>query len=196
MRVEFGFRVFIEWPAKIKPRVTDYPASTMDIFPTIVDILGLDRNVMLNKIDGASLKALFDKDIKKRNSLIPFRYTSNAAIIDNDFKMLMLNGKYELYDLKNDLKESKNLMQEKPEIATKMKKALDEMVASVSESEEGADYPGGITKERPTRMFWFESELYKHMFPELSKRGYDNWVNKVKKSQGNTKKNKSGKKKK
>jgi arylsulfatase A-like enzyme len=40
---EGGIRVpgIIEWPGHLKPQVTDFPASTMDIMPTIVDLLDL-----------------------------------------------------------------------------------------------------------------------------------------------------------
>ena len=31
----------IEWPAVVKPRITHFPACTMDLFPTVADILGL-----------------------------------------------------------------------------------------------------------------------------------------------------------
>ena len=44
---EGGIRVpaIIEWPARIKiPAVTEVPAGVIDIYPTLVDILQLDRH--------------------------------------------------------------------------------------------------------------------------------------------------------
>lgn len=43
---EGGIRVpaITEWPGKIKPAITDFPASTMDIMPTIVDLLDLEKD--------------------------------------------------------------------------------------------------------------------------------------------------------
>jgi arylsulfatase A-like enzyme len=193
---EGGIRVpgIIEWPTKIKARVTDYPASSLDIFPTIVDLLGLDKSVMLNVVDGDSLKPLFEKEIAKREKPIPFHYQGKSVIIDNDYKIMSMGkGNYELYNLKEDMKESKNLYGSQTEQAARLKALLDQLEKSVAKSVEGGDYPGGITKERPTRMFWFESELYKPMFEELKKRGYENWVNrangkqKVKKSKNKKK---------
>ena len=60
---EGGLRVpgIIEWPAVIKPRVTAHPASTMDIFPTIADILGLSKSVMLRTCRRHQLKTSFRK---------------------------------------------------------------------------------------------------------------------------------------
>ncbi|MFK7821895.1 MAG: sulfatase-like hydrolase/transferase, partial [Planctomycetaceae bacterium] len=54
---EGGIRVpgLIEWPGKIKPQVTDFPASTMDIMPTIVDLLELPDDSMLDVVDGESI---------------------------------------------------------------------------------------------------------------------------------------------
>ena len=58
---EGGIRVpgLIEWPARIQPAVTDIPAGTVDIFPTIAELLHLkiERPVPL---DGISLLPLFD----------------------------------------------------------------------------------------------------------------------------------------
>ena len=43
---EGGLRVpaIIEWPAKIQPRVSKYPACTTDMFATLSDIVGLDSS--------------------------------------------------------------------------------------------------------------------------------------------------------
>ena len=59
---EGGIRVpaIIEWPGKIKPAITDFPASTMDIMPTLVDLLDLPEDSMLPVVDGESIAALFD----------------------------------------------------------------------------------------------------------------------------------------
>ena len=38
----------------------------MDIFPTIVDILGLSKDNLLNPIDGISLRPMFNNDVDKR----------------------------------------------------------------------------------------------------------------------------------
>ena len=45
--MEGGIRVpsVIEWPSVIKSRISTYPSSTMDIFPTIVDIFPLSNPV-------------------------------------------------------------------------------------------------------------------------------------------------------
>ena len=79
---EGGLRVpaVIEWPAVIEPKISHYPASTMDIFPTIVDILGLSKDNLLNPIDGISLRPMFNNDVDKRIKKIPFRYKDHGVI--------------------------------------------------------------------------------------------------------------------
>ncbi|MGE9290008.1 MAG: sulfatase-like hydrolase/transferase, partial [Puniceicoccales bacterium] len=45
---EGGLRVpaIVEWPGTIEPRITQFNASTMDIFPTLVDVIGLPESSM------------------------------------------------------------------------------------------------------------------------------------------------------
>lgn len=72
---EGGLRVpgVIEWPVVIQPRVTNYPACAMDLFPTVADIVGLSDNTMIQPLDGLSLKPLFATELDQRNAPIGFR---------------------------------------------------------------------------------------------------------------------------
>jgi arylsulfatase A-like enzyme len=86
---EGGVRVpcIIEWPGRIKnPIRTKMPCSTMDIYPTVVDLLGLKIKNQVLPIDGVSLKELFDGKMEKRPKPIPFgNYndkTSTGSFID------------------------------------------------------------------------------------------------------------------
>lgn len=168
----------VEWPATIKtPRITRYRAGTVDIFPTIADVLGLPASVMLKPIDGTSLKPVFIAEVKERAKPLGFRHTKRAALIDGHFKILTQNitagaaGKFELYDLEADPTESKDLFTEKPEVAKRMQAALLAWNESVSASYAGKDYPEGKVdaKEPPTRD-WVNAAEYKPYLPELLKR--------------------------
>ena len=181
---EGGIRVpgIIEWPARIKPRVTDFPASTMDIFPTVVDLLGLPKSAMLDVVDGVSLKPLLAKDVGRRSKPIPFYFTRRAALIDNDLKIVcerIGKGPYRLFDLKADAKESKDLFAARPNDAKRMRAALDAMVASVDRSLVGADYPEGkVTREGPHGRFWFAIPEYQPYLKDWASRPeYKNWAN-------------------
>jgi len=65
---EGGLRVpaILEWPARIKkPRVTDVPCNTSDIYPTLLDILGIKMKKQ-PPLDGISLTKLIDGKMKSR----------------------------------------------------------------------------------------------------------------------------------
>jgi len=174
---EGGVRVpgIIEWPAVIKqPRVTRYPASTMDIFPTVADIVGLPRSAMLNLIDGDSLKPLLTREVGPRAKPIPFRYDGKAAFVDNRYKLVstdLAQGKFELYDLESDPKESRDITTEQPTIAKRLREQLLAFNASVEASIAGKDYPEGkVVPADPEPRFWAATPEYQRYLPEWSKR--------------------------
>jgi arylsulfatase A-like enzyme len=174
---EGGLRVpaVIEWPSGINtPRITRYPAGTVDIFPTLADIVQLPASAMLKPIDGMSLKPLFTADLKERAKPLPFRHQGRAALIDNRYKLVTQNlttGSFELYDLEADPKESKDLTAEKPEISRRMQKLLVEWNESVKASVAGKDYPEGKVHaaEPPTRP-WMTAPEYQKVLPQLRDR--------------------------
>ena len=176
---EGGLRVpaIVEWPARIKtPRVTRFPAATMDIFPTIADIVGLPAAAMLQPQDGISLKGLFTGQRTRREKPIPFCCLSNTALVDNDYKLIHLGKKkelqqYELYDLAADPKEEHNLYAERPEVARRMQAAMDAWKASVSASVAGKDYPEGkLMAGDPQPRFWTDVEAYRPYFDDWRQR--------------------------
>ena len=88
---EGGLRVpaIIEWPAVIKnEHISDFPAATMDIFPTIADIAGLPQSSMVHPVDGISITQLFEKEMGLRTKPIPFRMDNKGAWVDNDYKLV------------------------------------------------------------------------------------------------------------
>jgi arylsulfatase A-like enzyme len=171
---EGGLRVpaIIEWPKMIKPKVTNYPASTMDIFPTIADILNLPDTDLLKPIDGITLKPIFKNDLSNRDKRIPFRYKDQGALIDNNFKLVVTSidkEKFELYDLEKDFSESINLSSENPLIFNQMKIDYLKWSESIDSSQVGMDYPEGKVLNNPERHFWMNDDRYK---PYLNE-----WIN-------------------
>tara|TARA_R110002096_G_scaffold371455_11_gene564891 strand:+ start:2291 stop:3691 length:1401 start_codon:yes stop_codon:yes gene_type:complete len=160
---EGGLRVpgIIEWPSVIKPRITNYPAGTVDIFPTLVDIVGLPESVMLQPIDGVSIRPLFDGEIGPRETPLFFRHRSRGVIIDNTMKLHVTNDGIELYDLKADEKETTNLAVKMPEVADRMKAAYLAWEEGVNASVKGEDYPEGkVDPNQPERRFWKDDPAY------------------------------------
>lgn len=90
---EGGIRVpgIIEWPAQIrKPFATDIPCGTIDIYPTILDILGLQLDEQIRPIDGTSLLPLIEGRMHQRPEPMAFwKYVAgperhNEAYLDAD----------------------------------------------------------------------------------------------------------------
>lgn len=171
---EGGIRVpaIIEWPKMIKPKVTNYPASTMDIFPTIADILNLPDTDLLKPIDGITLKPIFKNNLSNRDKRIPFRYKDQGALIDNNFKLVVTSidkEKFELYDLEKDFSESIDLSSQNPLIFNQMKTDYLKWSESIDSSQAGMDYPQGKVLNNPERHFWMNDDRYKPYLKE--------WIN-------------------
>ena len=168
---EGGLRVpaVIEWPQVIKPRITHYPASTMDIFPTIADILDLPETDLLKPVDGISLKPIFKNDIRNRDKKIPFRYKDQGALVDNNFKLVATSiqkKEFELYDLENDSGETTDLAAQNPMIFNQMKKDFLKWGKSIDSSLDGIDYPEGKVLKNPERHFWMNDDRYEPYLEE------------------------------
>jgi arylsulfatase A-like enzyme len=172
---EGGLRVpaIIEWPAVIQPKITQYPASTMDIFPTIADILGLPEDDLLKPIDGISLKPIFNTVLNKRIKKIPFSFRDKGALLDNNYKLIASSinkNVFELYNLENDPTESQDIATENPVLFEQMKKEFILWNETVKLSEEGKDYPEGKVLKNPKSHFWMKDERYQPYLEEWLRR--------------------------
>ena len=170
---EGGIRVpaVIEWPARIKkPAVTQMPAGVIDIYPTIVDLIGAKVPNQVEPLDGISLVPLIDGRLKERPRPMGFwQYieeekalgtdAGSSAWNDNRFKLhkhkpgmsddlrekivkheVKYDVKYELYDLTADLAETTDIAAQHPEIVKRMKAELEDWQQSVLRSDRGEDY--------------------------------------------------------
>ena len=174
---EGGLRVpaMIEWPAGIpSPRVTAYPAGTVDIFPTLAAIVGLPESALLRPIDGESLAPLFAADQARRGQPLGFRHTNRAAWIDNHLKLVVRDLRrepVELYDLAADPGEQHNLAATRPDLAAPLVAAFRRWNASVEASLAGRDYPEGrVTESGPAQRDWRQAAEYEPFFPEWRRR--------------------------
>jgi len=121
MLYEGGIRVptCARWPGRIKPgSVCDTPVANIDFYPTFLDAGGSarPRDYVL---DGESILPLLTNSGElKRQELFWFfpcylrSTTPCAAVRQGDWKLLLFfenPDKPELYNLKNDMKEEKNV---------------------------------------------------------------------------------------
>jgi arylsulfatase A-like enzyme len=154
---EGGVRVpsIVEWPSRIEPKVSQFQAGAVDIFPTILEVVGLPEETMLPVHDGISLCQLFDGESNNRNKPMGFRWNGGGAWINGRYKLVVLNnlknkkkGKQEkesqeLFDLVADPTESKSIAQERPAIFQKLMREYAQFSQSIDESIRGRDYPSG-----------------------------------------------------
>src|SRR5690606_19065290 len=164
----------IEWPGVVEPRVTNYPACVMDLFPTVADVLSLPDDALLQPCDGISLRPLFTQDLAERGRPIGFRYQQKRALIVDRYKLLTQNidgDSFELYDLVDDPRESHDLTADLPEVAARMRAQLLEWNASVNDSFAGSDYPEGrVVPPDPAPVNWYDLPQYHPYLTEWRER--------------------------
>jgi arylsulfatase A-like enzyme len=119
----------------------DFPSVTSDYLPTLLDILNIsypdDR-----PLDGESLWGVVQGEKQEREKPIGFIYKQKLSWVDNQYKLIRTSedSEFELYDIIADPSESKNVIQEHPQIADKMKQDLFAWRKSVENSAQGVDY--------------------------------------------------------
>ena len=128
---EGGIRVpaFINWPGKVKAGITNVPISGMDYFPTFLELANIQDYT--ETLDGNSLMPLIKGKKMKERPLFwhiasTYKDPPCSIIRKGKWKLIQFlnDGKVELYNLDEDLKESKNLASENKPVA---KNLLDEL---------------------------------------------------------------------
>ncbi|WP_435895780.1 sulfatase [Oceaniferula spumae] len=128
---EGGIRVpaLVNWPKTIAPARSDEAIQGLDYFPTFLELAGVTD--FQGTLDGDSLVSLLHgKPIKDRalfwHIASTYKNPPCSIIRKGDWKLIQFlkNGKIELYNLKDDLKESVNLASKKPEVAQELVKEL------------------------------------------------------------------------
>lgn len=134
---EGGIRVpfIVRWPGIARPgHESSIPVTSMDIYPTCLAAAGQPLHPAQHR-DGLNLRKLFDGEKLARDSLFWHypHYNSHPSAVPSS---VIRKGKWkliqtfdpegmELYHLGKDLSETKNLINSEPEVAAKLKKALE-----------------------------------------------------------------------
>lgn len=136
---EGGIRVpfIIKSPNSKKASVVDMPVSGVDFFPTIMGYA--NKSTTISNVDGMNLKPFIEqgKTAKERPLFWHYPHYSNqggnpsSAVRLGDFKLIhdLELDIYELYDLKTDIGETKNLVASMPEKTTELKSMLNTWIA-------------------------------------------------------------------
>ena len=128
---EGGIRVpaFINWPKKVAPGSSDTPICGLDYFPTFLELAKFKN--YHQTLDGASLLPLLKgKKITERalfwHIASTYKDPPCSIIRKGDWKLIQFlnDGKLELYNLEEDLKESKNLADQNKAVTESLLKEL------------------------------------------------------------------------
>lgn len=130
---EGGIRepLIVRWPNVVRPgSVNSTPVCGIDLFPTVLAVCGVKNDV---RVDGVNLVPLLQGGTLQRDALYwHYPHYSNqggkpgAAVRLGDYKLIEFyeNGRQELYDVKKDRSESRNLIADKPEVAKELSAKL------------------------------------------------------------------------
>ncbi len=120
------------WRGRIKAgTVSDQTVLGMDVFPTMVSLAGAKLPTGL-ELDGVDLSGLLfeDKPLPKRTLF--WRYRTQKAVRKGPWKLLVQNKSTKLFNLDDDLGETKDLAGVKPQIVSELKDELADWEQEVS----------------------------------------------------------------
>lgn len=122
------------WPAKLKPGMTySRPVSTMDLYPTFCAAAGTPIPEG-TKLDGVNLLPfLAGEDSADPHKILFWKNGDSGAVREGDWKLLLSPWAptVQLFNLRDDIGESRDLAAESPDVAERLRKAWDEWSASL-----------------------------------------------------------------
>jgi len=105
----------------IRGRVIQYPVASLDLFPTIMELLGYKNSPLLEQLRGKDLLG----EHKEPRELFS-EYDNRASLIFGDFRLFhKAKEKYELYNISRDENESDNLISSEEKAFSFLKQKMD-----------------------------------------------------------------------
>lgn len=139
MLTEGGMHVpfVMSWPRKFKSaQVYPHPVSTLDVAATIVGQCGLKADP--EKLDGVDLTPYLSGERQDApHKALAWRWLSQSAYREGDWKYLVGDGREYLFNLKEDLEEKNNVLKQYPEIAERLKQDLQKWDKTLIPAREG-----------------------------------------------------------
>jgi arylsulfatase A len=125
--------LLVKWPGATRAgTVSAAPVSSIDFFPTILDLCGVKTDT---KVDGVSLRPVLRGEGDLRREALYWHYPHycnqggrpGGSVRAGDYKLIEFyeDGRRELYDLKKDVGETRNLVEEQPEKVKELAGKLD-----------------------------------------------------------------------
>ena len=104
--------------------------AKIDIYPTLIDLCGLQNRETAKPIDGKSIRPLLENQKASIRKLVVSFWGPRTTITDGTYRLIISKQKknshyfYELYDHKTDPGELKNIAQQNPERVNEMMQIL------------------------------------------------------------------------
>jgi len=124
---EGGIRVpfLMQWKGQLpEGKVFEEPVSSLDIVPTVLAAVGIAVKPE-DKLDGVNLLPyLRGEKTGRPHDVLYWRFRANQAIRMGDWKLVKAAGqeRWELYNLAEDIGETKNLAEQMPEKVSELEK--------------------------------------------------------------------------
>ncbi|EMB14263.1 N-acetylgalactosamine 6-sulfate sulfatase (GALNS) [Rhodopirellula europaea 6C] len=148
-----------------------------------MDLLDLPDDSLIKPVDGISLLPLIqgvgEAAVSHREKPIGFRFRGKSAVVDNQWKLIRETRKQkgksvtseQLYQLDEDVSESKDVTGDYPEVASRLSGWLAEWNDSVDDSVSGLDYPeGSVNPDHAEPKFWADDSRYEVFLDEWRER--------------------------
>lgn len=134
---EGGHRVpaIFYWKGKIQASVSDNLMLSMDIFPTIADILEIDTQAQdQTQFSGKSMiSILLEGADTTEERTVFWRFKEQKAARKGNWKLVVNNGDMSLYDLSEDPQESTDVKEENQPIFQELQQALEHWESQLKE---------------------------------------------------------------
>ena len=126
--------LLVRWPGVVEPGSScTVPVTSPDFYPTLLEMAGLDP-IPEQHCDGVSILPLLKGAGSLQREAIFWHYphygnqggTPGSSVRSGDYKLIEFfeDGRLELYNLREDIGEDRDLSKEKPELTTKLKEML------------------------------------------------------------------------
>jgi arylsulfatase len=153
-----GTPLVVHWPAGIQARgeLRHTPAHVIDFVPTVLEVVGAEKPTQwegetIPPAPGRSLVPAFGRDVTVDREFLWWLHEGNRAIRVGDWKLVAARGDpWELYDLRDDRAESKDLAQQQPEKARELEALWNRQLEAMSRLA-AKTAPQPIRKKRPAK---------------------------------------------